>query len=71
MRDSGVRGIVVYCSDYRCSHSTAMSGDVWPGDARLSDIENWFACSVCGKRGAEVRPDFNWYKRPVGMMGYR
>jgi hypothetical protein len=24
----------------------------------LSDIEECFVCSACGKRGAEVRPDF-------------
>jgi hypothetical protein len=24
-----------------------------------------------GKRGADVRPDFNWNKQPVAMMGYR
>jgi hypothetical protein len=28
-------------------------------------------CRTCGKRGADVRPDFNWSKRPVEMMGYR
>ena len=39
MRDSGVRGILVYCSDYRCSHSIALMADHWPGDARLSDVE--------------------------------
>jgi len=22
-------------------------------------------------RGADARPDFNWNKTPVGMMGYR
>ena len=26
MRNSGVRGILVYCSDYKCSHSLAISG---------------------------------------------
>ena len=26
---------------------------------------------TCGKRGADVRPDFNWSKQPVEMMGYR
>jgi hypothetical protein len=26
---------------------------------------------TCGKRGADVRPDFNWNKTPVGIMGYR
>ncbi len=27
MRDSGVRGILVYCADYRCSRSVALSAD--------------------------------------------
>jgi hypothetical protein len=27
MRSSGVRGLLVYCSDYRCSHYIAISGD--------------------------------------------
>ena len=39
MRDMGVRGIIVYCADYTCSHSIAVSGDAWPDDFRLSDIE--------------------------------
>src|SRR5207248_1143591 len=30
MRAIGVRGLLIYCSDYRCSHSTAISGDRWP-----------------------------------------
>jgi hypothetical protein len=58
MRDMGVRGLLIYCADYRCSHSIAISGDAWPDDARLSDIEERFTCRVCGKRGADVRPDF-------------
>jgi hypothetical protein len=37
-----------------------ISGDRWPDDVRLSDIEPRFACTACGKRGADVRPDFNW-----------
>jgi hypothetical protein len=27
MRASGVRGLLVYCADYHCSHWTAISGD--------------------------------------------
>ena len=27
MRDMGVRGIIVYCADYTCSHSIAVSAD--------------------------------------------
>jgi hypothetical protein len=39
---------------------------------RLSDIEPRFVCAACGKRGAEVRPDFNWSSSIVpAMMGYR
>jgi hypothetical protein len=52
MRNSGVRGILVYCSDYKCSHSIAISADAWSDDVRLSDIEPRFVCKVCGKRGA-------------------
>ena len=60
MRDMGVRGLLIYCSDYKCSHLITMSGDRWPDDMRLSDLEPRFICSACGKRGADVRPDFNW-----------
>jgi hypothetical protein len=69
--DMGVHGVLVYCADYRCSHSVALSADAWPDDMRLSDIEDRFVCAACGKRGAEVRPDFNWEKTPAGGMGYR
>jgi hypothetical protein len=58
MRDSGVRGILIYCSDYRCSHSTAASADQWSDDVRLSDIEPRFIYGACGQRGADVRPNF-------------
>jgi hypothetical protein len=71
MRASGVRGLLIYCSDYRCSHWTAIGGDNWPDEVRLSDLEPRFVCAACGKRGADVRPDFNWNAQPVAMMGYR
>jgi hypothetical protein len=35
MRASGVRGLLIYCSDYHCSHRTAISGDQWPDDVRF------------------------------------
>jgi len=44
MRASGVRGLLTYCSDYHCSHWTAISGDRWPDDVRLSDLEMRFVC---------------------------
>ena len=69
--DMGVRGLLIYCQDYKCSHSLAISADRWPDDLRLSDIEPSFVCRACGQRGADVRPDFNWNRTTVGGMGYR
>ena len=71
MRDMGVRRLLIYCSDYRCSHLVAMSGDCWPDDMRLFDLEPRFVCSACGKRGADVRPNFNWNRTKVAMKGTR
>jgi hypothetical protein len=71
MRDMGVRGVLIYCADYHCSHSVAVMADRWADDVRLSDIEPRFVCTVCGKRGAEVRPDFNGNRKQVSVMGYR
>jgi hypothetical protein len=39
LRDMGVRGVLIYCADYRCSHSIAVSADHWPDDLKLSDLE--------------------------------
>jgi hypothetical protein len=71
MRSSGVRGVLVYCSDYRCSHYIAVMANQWGDDVRLSDIERRFVCSVCGKRGADVRPDFSWNAKPVEGLSAR
>jgi hypothetical protein len=60
MRASGIRNLLIYCSDYHCSHWTAISGDQWPDDDRLSDLEPRFTCQACGRRGADVRPNFHW-----------
>ena len=67
MRESGVRGVLIYCLDYKCSHSVAIiSADQWPDDVRLSDIEDRFICKACGKRGADVRPNFSEGKKSLG-----
>jgi hypothetical protein len=71
MRGAGVRGILIYCADYHCSHSIAISADPWPDHVRFSDLEARFVCKASGKSGADVRPDFNWNKPPVPAMGYR
>ena len=71
MCEMGIRGLIVYCADYRCSHSIAISGDSWPDDVRLSTSKIGSSARASGKRGADVRPDFNWDKKPVRVMGYR
>jgi hypothetical protein len=58
MRFSGTRSLLIYCADYHCSHSVEISGDRWPDDVRLSDLEPRFVCTGCGLRGGDVRP--NW-----------
>src|SRR6516165_10841548 len=64
MRESNVRGVLIYCADFKCSHSTAVSVDQWPDDVRLSNIEDRVVCKACGKRGADLRPDVHWEKNP-------
>ena len=59
MRAAGIRGLLIYCSDYRCSHWIAINADPWADDARLSDLEQRFVCKACGRKGADVRPDFD------------
>jgi hypothetical protein len=59
MRSSGVTGILVYCADYQCSHMVPLDASGWADHVRLSDIEGRFVCQACGKRGADVRPDWN------------
>jgi hypothetical protein len=58
MRESGLCRVLVYCADYRCSHSVAISADAWSDDVRLSDLEPRFTCKACGHRGGDVRPTF-------------
>jgi len=62
MRESGVRGVLIYCADYKCGHHIAISADQWPDETRLSDLEPVLTCTVCGRKGADVRPDHNWDK---------
>jgi hypothetical protein len=61
MRSSGVRGLLVYCADYKCSHLATLAPavvDKWLDSVRLSDLEPRFVCRRCGVRGADVRPNF-------------
>jgi hypothetical protein len=65
---SGTIGILVYCADYRSSHSIEMSAEQWPDDVRLSDIEPRFICKACGKRGADVRLHFEPARMGINQL---
>jgi hypothetical protein len=42
MRAGGVHGLLVYCSDYRCSHHIEISAEPLPDEVRLSDLQPCF-----------------------------
>jgi len=52
LRETGIRDVLVYCRDYRCSRSITLSADRWPDHVRMSDVEPLF---VCGQGGGEMR----------------
>jgi hypothetical protein len=54
-RASSVRGVLIYCSGYRCSHCDRRRSTA--GDVRLFDLEQRFVCKACGCRRADVRPE--------------
>jgi hypothetical protein len=48
MREMGIRGLLVYCADYRCSHSIELSPaeiDKWSDIVRLSDLDRSLSAS--------------------------
>src|SRR5262245_17386939 len=73
MRESGVSGLLIYCADYRCSHCITVPDDAdrWPDELRISDVEDKFVCTACGKRGADIRPDFGAQRQPGKWHAYR
>jgi hypothetical protein len=44
MRQAGVDRVLIYCADYKCSHSIEMYAGQWTDDVRVSDIEPRFTC---------------------------
>jgi hypothetical protein len=70
LRASSVRGLLIYCSDYHCSHWTPISSDRWPDDVRLSDLEGCFACTACDQRGADVRRLEHWHDGGDAAIAY-
>ena len=45
--DNGPRRLIVYCSDFKCSHSVVVDAAPWGDNVRLSDLEPRFTCKAC------------------------
>ena len=58
IRESGVRDVLIYCRDHRCSHHVETNADGWADDVRLSDIEPNFTCTRCGKKARRCGRSF-------------
>ena len=57
LRSTGVRDLIVFCQDYRCSHNVKLPAeyvDRWPDEIRISQLEPRFICSACGMRGSNI-----------------
>jgi hypothetical protein len=65
MNKRGSNGQNAPCHFASSTPSLALADDV-----RLSDIEPRFVCQACGRRGADVRPNFDWDKPGAVVMGY-
>ena len=46
LRASGVRDVLIYCRDHRCSHHSVINADRWEDRLRLSDVEPTLTCSL-------------------------
>lgn len=69
-----MRGILIYCSDYQCSHSVSLNADRWPDDVRLSDIEGSarlaaIAARMCGPIGSLKLSRARGEKAPFARKG--
>ncbi len=54
----------------QCSFS-GRSDRTSPWLIRLSDLEPLFVCQACGRRGADIRPDWDWDTHPRARRAKR
>jgi hypothetical protein len=52
--------LLIYCTNFPvfCYHDARMPIDRFSDDAMLDDIQARCRCTKCGKKGAEIRPDW-------------
>ena len=61
MRENGVRSLLVYCNNPRCSHEAVVNVDRYGDDVLVRAFSARMVCTVCGVVGADARP--NWKER--------
>jgi hypothetical protein len=58
LRASGVRDVLTYCRDHRCSHSISMSADRRPArmrsSSRVPETEPWLRAAAAGRRNRDA-----------------
>jgi hypothetical protein len=57
MRANGVRTIAAYCQRIDCYHSAVVDVPALSDDATVPAIGRRLRCTVCGRLGAESRPN--------------
>ena len=55
---NGLRWLIFYCCEFKCSHSVVIDAAQWSDDIRLSDLEAQVQCQVRGHHGADIRALF-------------
>jgi hypothetical protein len=56
---SGVRGLLIDCSDYKCAHSVEISADRWGIMFACPTLNRCSPVRLAGKKGADVQPNFD------------
>jgi hypothetical protein len=64
---NGPTRLIVYCSDFKCSHSIIVDAKPWSDEIRLADLEPRFTRKACGQRGADARPLFERAAKGIGI----
>ncbi|MGA8935447.1 MAG: hypothetical protein WB522_14385 [Pseudolabrys sp.] len=64
LRPHGVRQLLAYCrgkreGDWPCHHSGELPIEQFSAEETLRDIERRCRCTLCGRRRADLRPDYS------------
>jgi hypothetical protein len=59
IRGHGCRDLLVYCGSIYCSYGAKLNADHLPDETAIRPLGARMACTRCGHRGADVRPDWS------------